>query len=339
MMTMWLPIIFVLFLLAIVIALVVILVRSCTLPRRVAKGACCGQCGYAFTGWSICPECGSAVTDAGVETPRIALRYRGSVGLAACVLVLLSLFFGAVVWGIGLAVFDSWGYGHRTVSATLYQSTRGDLQPNYFAHFVSDMEIGPNDKVRSGEAVLAIELADPTTASPAISGAHSAIARGCSHLLLNLTSSDLAIVYAGSAATTSNDNFDAVVVRSFLVQSGIKIADVDFDEAASAFTRSIQISRGIRGRRELPLDASELFHSPLTVRDQSYHFGPGSPLILPGLSSFATWSLTVGVSFFVLFALALRFIVHRRHRLLSAPATNRPEVLTPPAPAAPAEHS
>lgn len=337
MMTMWFPIILVLILLAIAAALLVVLVRSCTLPRRVAKGPCCGQCGYSFTGWSICPECGSAVTDVGVETPRMALRYRGSVGLAACVLFLLALFGGLTTFGVGLAAFDQLGYGRRSNSATLMPIAQGIYQPNYFAHVALDAEAGPNNVTRSGEAILAVEVVPPSTPSPNVTDARDAIAKGYPHIRVNLADLKYMIVQPDKGEPKLGDMLDENVVRSFLVDSGVDAVDEDIQTAASALARNIR-----SGRAREPhwsTNRGNQNTSPFSIRSESSHLGPASPVRLPGLSSFATWTLIVAVSFLVLFFLALRFVIRRRRRLLGAPVTRAAATPTPPAPAAPPAHS
>lgn len=336
MMTMLLPIAFVLILLAVAAALVVVLVRSCTLPRRVVKGACCGGCGYAFTGWSICPECGSAVTDVGVETPRIVLRYRGSVALAACVLFLLALFGGLMTFGGGLALFDHLGYERRIETATLNPAKIG-VQPNYFAHFASDAEIGPRNMHRAGETLLAIEIAPPTAASPAASDARVAIARNCPHLRLNLSNKSYEIVQPRTGEVTVGEQLDAVAIRSFLVNSGVNVANVDLDRAAAELAQSLKSGSPIAGMWPSFPPATGRF--AFIIHSESSSRGPASPVRFPGLSSFATWTLFVAVSFLVLFFLALRFVIRRRRRLLAIPAKRDVAIPTPTAPAAPAERS
>lgn len=54
------------------------IVRACTLPRGVSRGGSCGGCGYEYSGWARCPECGGAVGDVGVVTPSLAYRLRAS---------------------------------------------------------------------------------------------------------------------------------------------------------------------------------------------------------------------------------------------------------------------
>ncbi len=334
---MWLPILFLLFLVVFTTALVVILVRSCTLPRRVAKGPCCGQCGYSFTGWSICPECGSAVTDVGVETPRIALRYRGSVALAACALAVLTLVSGLVAWGIGLATFDQLGYEYRRGSATLVPVTRSNPQANYFAYVTVEAEIGPNGKIRTGESILALEIVPPTQAGPTWINAQKAIAHGSPHIRLNLADQTYAISPTSAAAATSGGQLDATTVKSFLRASGVSAVDQELDTAADELSRVIRSGRSDMHNWSMRQGDPTL--QPFTVQNDFSSMEPASPVLLPGLSSFASWSLLVALSLLTLFALALRFIVRRRRRLLGAHGGSLAAGLKPPAPAAPHAHS
>ncbi|MBY0310789.1 MAG: hypothetical protein K2W85_01845 [Phycisphaerales bacterium] len=337
MMTMWFPIILVLILLAIAAALLVVLVRSCTLPRRVAKGPCCGQCGYSFTGWSICPECGSAVTDVGVETPRMALRYRGSVALAACVLFLLVLFGGLTTWGVGLAVFDQLGYGRRSYTVTLVPITQSGAQPNYFAHVEAHADTGPNDMLRAGDSLLAIEIAPPTAASPKMPNARTAVARGCPHIRLNLANYKYTLARSDAHPIHSDDKLDAAALRAFLVECGVNLSQPQLDQASEALLRTLRSGQAYTSSP--PTTSNDKFTSIFSARDESSYLGPASPVRLPGFSSFATWTLIVAIAFVVLFILALRFVIRRRRRLLAAPVTRAPATPTPPAPEAPHAHS
>src|ERR1051325_6400018 len=88
-------------------------IRGCTLPHRMGRTASCGRCGYAYSGLPRCPECGSGVADAGVLTPRLALRLRGGLlSIAVALLVVVAIGTAAAAPLIS-ALASSLGY-HRT---------------------------------------------------------------------------------------------------------------------------------------------------------------------------------------------------------------------------------
>lgn len=63
-------------LLVVVVVIAVSVVRASRMPHAINNGAACGECGYGFSGWSTCPECGKTASHAGVLTPALWTKFR-----------------------------------------------------------------------------------------------------------------------------------------------------------------------------------------------------------------------------------------------------------------------
>src|SRR5690606_21037158 len=89
-------------LLVIVAVLIARLWRGLTLPRGARREPACGGCGYAVRGLSElrCPECGADLREAGILTPRMLVRWRGSASGLVLAWTLL-----VVLVGVPAAVF------------------------------------------------------------------------------------------------------------------------------------------------------------------------------------------------------------------------------------------
>lgn len=93
-----------LILIGLVTVLILRLRSTFVIPARWrASGPVCGECGYAFSGQPICPECGNQTAHVGVITPRLLMRFGpGPITAFFCLLVL-----ALVAWGLLHLLGDS----------------------------------------------------------------------------------------------------------------------------------------------------------------------------------------------------------------------------------------
>ncbi len=62
----------------VVVAVVVLVAirRGSRMPKACRHGAICANCGYGYSGWQICPECGRSAAHSGVLTPALWTKFR-----------------------------------------------------------------------------------------------------------------------------------------------------------------------------------------------------------------------------------------------------------------------
>ncbi|MEM9373603.1 MAG: hypothetical protein AAGA55_08150 [Planctomycetota bacterium] len=82
------------------------ILRATVVPRKYAT-ACCPVCQYAVdqsASIAVCPECGRDLRVAGVMTPELALRTRGTGGHISGGLGLIGLIAGLVLGGVAAGI-------------------------------------------------------------------------------------------------------------------------------------------------------------------------------------------------------------------------------------------
>lgn len=131
------------------------LLRACTLPRGVARGGSCGKCGYTYSGWTRCPECGGEIADVGVATPRLAVRFRG--GWLGIILGLLFAGF-ALTYVLRsslnmLCRAQGWNNNQRQV---MYSPAKEDSPP-YGMMILWDLIGSPSKPPSGGRIVIALD--------------------------------------------------------------------------------------------------------------------------------------------------------------------------------------
>jgi hypothetical protein len=77
------------------------IVRALLVPSDVYRQACCGACGHAVADvlQGRCPECGAMYAKAGISTPSMAVRMRGSLAMALLAWTTLIMMGGSYTHG------------------------------------------------------------------------------------------------------------------------------------------------------------------------------------------------------------------------------------------------
>lgn len=135
--------------------------RSCVVPRVAPRGGACGRCGYAYSGWTRCPECGGDVAEVGVATPSLALRLRASRAASLVGILFLAL---ALTHGLSLAAKSvCTANGWQRMSRGVQFSPMASDAPSYGMTIHWDV-VAARNTVRGGTITLTLNGAAPMTA-------------------------------------------------------------------------------------------------------------------------------------------------------------------------------
>lgn len=302
-----------LILLPIIVSAITVIVRACTLPRGMQPAPVCGACGYLYSGWTRCPECGGELLTVGLLTPRLALKLRGSLVVAVIAMLVLLFIAGSLSGAMGYLVFSSMGY--TSVSGTSTFIPASLPVPVYTIEATIDLEHDSSGlPVRGG---LEFKLIRKAISSRVEVDAVT----GCCRVF---DSTDTLII--------ERKSFDEIASAKLFEAAKLDIGERLVAQSAGDL---VAISHDIRTRGWKPGAAAPIQGSapPGTLQQGNSiaNMGSATPVRIPGFSSGASWWVLVWAFTLASGVLLFGVVFRRRARLLRP--TSPP--LPPPAPPSP----
>lgn len=301
-------------------ACLVTVVRACTLPRGVVKGGSCGRCGYEYSGWAICPECGGPVGDVGVTTPRLAMRYRGSLANAGIALIFFAVALGFILTTATLVICQSVGWTqHVRQTGYTSQVRPPDMTQLPGMRFIVHWDVAGTspDKARGGEILL---LVDPVSGSGGVSTSRPSTF-GLHHVLIDVKSGRFEVFDDRGAKVGEGEGLGVSDVQALITRAGIVLEPNDLETAAFQLVRVVDTGNAAA---MAALGPGKSYNSPvLGETGTAMMTNPSLPFpVLGGMGPRAVTGIAAVVSGIVL-VVAFVIVVRRRRRLLKPVVVRR----------------
>ncbi len=292
--------------------------RVCRVPRAVEPGGSCGRCGYAYTHWTRCPECGSEVSTVGIATPWLMFRHRGSMPGALFALTLMAFAMAFLLTGltVGLCQFAGWNQHTRQSGMSTLQPPpiNGRPQPLPQVSFLVHREVvGPSvNSPTRGEVVLVLLPKGATLAMTA----DRPDTTGAFHILHDVK--DGQFVTRSDAGETIREGKGIQIedVADWLERAGVAFDEEERRVAAAQILQEIDSSHAgalaVIGPGNLGPRGVVLASRGFSTRSI-----PSLPFAVVGLTGMTGITIVTSVASAVIYIVALWWVVTRRRRLMS----------------------
>lgn len=290
--------------------------RVCFVPKGVEPGGSCGLCGYAYSGWQRCPECGGSVAEEGIATPRLMLKHRGSLRGALFALTMLAAALVFLLTGLTLGLCQAAGWMQWTRQSEYVLGMQSQTPNWVVVHW--EMLGTSSRKQANGQIVIAVKAGGPFYGSMG----SRPNTTGVAHAEIDARSGAFVLLDPSGRVDRRGDRFerdDGVrllelaapsVAPEMLEAAGLQvteIADVDNAVAAAALRPAVAFT-GI---------------NVLTEGSSSTNAIPSLPFAVFGTTGSSAAMLLAGIVSAALYVVALWLVLKRRRRLMRrvAPST------------------
>jgi len=283
--------------------------RVCRVPRGVEPGGSCGLCGYAYTGWQRCPECGGDIAEEGIATPRLMLKHRGSLRAALFSLTMLA---GALVFlltGITLGICQAAGWMQWTRQTEYSLNTQAQAPHSILAHW---QMLGRSGSGRaSGQIVIAVKPGGPFFGT--FDTRPNTV--GVAHAEIDAATGAFVIVDPNGRIERRGDRFEPADGVRLLQLAGAPVEPAVLDAAGLQLA---EIAEGDNAMAAAALRPAVAFSGStvLTEGSSTTSAVPSLPFAVFGAKSSTGAMLLAAIVSAVLYIFTLVLVVKRRRRLM-----------------------
>ncbi len=283
--------------------------RVCSVPRGVEPGGSCGLCGYAYSGWQRCPECGGNVAEEGIATPRLMLKHRGSLRGALFALTMLAAALVFLLTGLtlGLCQAAGWMQWTRQSEYTLEQSTSTPLW--IAVHW--DLAGRSTQSRAHGEIVVAVNSGGPffTTASL------NAPLVGVAHARIDARRGTFVVVDPQGHIERRGDRFQRSDAVRLLELAGVSVEQTVLEAAGLQLAELADADSAMAAAAMRP--ATAFSGTPVLIEGASSTRAiPSLPFPVVGMMSSSGAMILAGIVSAALYIVALWLVLKRRRRLM-----------------------
>lgn len=291
--------------------------RACRVPRGVETGGSCGRCGYAYSGWQRCPECGGDIKEEGLATPRLMLKHRGSLHGALFALTMLAAALVFLLTGITLGICQAAGWMQHVRQTSygrippIHTNPSGTPSPNTPLDMLIHKDlIGPSvHKPRQGEILVVIRSSAQTTTS-----ADRPNTIGDWHATYDV-GRDLLTVRDGTGATHKRSALGVAQVEEFLANAVPALTESERFGAASQIIGELDVEGRV---------SDKVPYAIVQELGTSMRSTPSLPFTVFGFAGSSAAMLLASILSAALYVLALWLVLKRRRRLMRRVAPARP---------------
>lgn len=283
--------------------------RVCRVPRGVEAGGSCGLCGYAYSGWQRCPECGGSVAEEGIATPRLMLKHRGSLRGALFSLTLLALALVFLFTGITLGVCQAAGWNQHVRQTAygrippLHTNPSGTPPLNTPLDVIIHKDfIGPSVHNPTGGEILVVIKPSAAVATSADRPATV----GEWHATYDVWRDRLTVRDAAGRSREASI-LSTATVDQFLAEAVPELTQADRARAARQIAEEVDVMNRVDANVSFPI---------LQERGSSMQTTPSLPFAVFGKKGVTAAMLLAGIVSGALYVVAIWLVLKRRRRLM-----------------------
>ncbi len=288
---------------------VMAVLRVCFVPRGVEPGGSCGRCGYAYSGWQRCPECGGNVADEGIATPRLMLKHRGSLRAALFSLTMLAaaLVFLLTGLALGLCQAAGWMQWTRQTEYVLGQST---TSPHRIS--VHWEMLGRSGQPRGHGEVLVVvfpggQLTGTVGSRPSTTGV--------THATIDARSGTFVLADSSGRIDRRGKRFEPADGTRLLELAGVAIEQTELEAAGLQLAELADAESAMAAAALRP--TTTFTGTPVLIEgSSSTRAVPSLPFRVFGMMSSSAAMLLAGIVSAVFYILAIWLVLKRRRRLM-----------------------
>lgn len=283
--------------------------RVCRVPRGVEPGGSCGRCGYAYTGWQRCPECGGDIAEEGIATPRLMLKHRGSLRAALFSLTMLAAALVFLLTGITLGICQAAGWMQWTRQTEYSLSTQTQAPHSIVAHW---QMLGKSGSGRArGEIVIAVKPGGsffgtfdtrPNTT-------------GVAHAEIDAATGAFVLIDASGRVERRGDRFEPADGIRLLQLAGTPVEPAVLEAAGLQLAEIARVDDAMAAAALRPAVAFS-GSTVLTEGSSTTSAVPSLPFTVFGMKSSSGAMLLTGIVSAALYVVALFWVIKRRRRLM-----------------------
>lgn len=288
--------------------------RVCRVPRGVEPGGSCGNCGYAYTGWQRCPECGGDIAEEGIATPRLMLKHRGSLRAALFSLTMLAAALVFLLTGITLGICQAagWMQWTRQSEYTLEQSDAAQSPAASSGILVHWETLGrAAAKSPRGQILIVVNPHSPFRGTSGIQPSTS----GVPHARIDTSTGAFSVLDHSGEATRAGDAFASEDAAHLLELAGVSIDEATLDAAGLQLAEIAEVDNAMAAAALRPA-VTFSGSTVLTEGSSTTSAVPSLPFAVFGAKSSTGAMLLAAIVSAVLYVVALLWVIKRRRRLM-----------------------
>lgn len=302
--------------------------RVCRVPRGVETGGSCGRCGYAYTEWTRCPECGAKVAEVGVATPWLMLRRRGGMPGALFALTMMAIAMVFLLTGVtmGLCQAVGWMQHVRQSGMSPIQRVPGSASENPglpdpgqavsatpgVSFLIHRDVVGPSVNAPSGGEVLIVLMPGGSIAM----SADRPDTTGMAHVVMDVRSRAFSARTAAGEVSGQGKGIEVDDVASWMEHAG---APFDEEERRIAAAQILmEIDPGHAGAIKA-IGPGRLGPRGVVLANQGFatRSVPSLPFPVIGATGPGVVMALAAAASAVMYVLALVWVLRRRRRLMA----------------------
>ena len=283
--------------------------RVCRVPRGVEPGGSCGNCGYAYTGWQRCPECGGDIAEEGIATPRLMLKHRGSLRGALFALTMLAAALVFLLTGITLGICQAagWMQWTRQTEYVLGQSTTSPHRVT--VHW--EMLGRSSQTHANGEVLVVVSPGGQLTGTLG----SRPFTTGMAHATIDARSGNYVLTDSAGRIDRRGKRFEPADGTRLLELAGVSVEQTELEAAGLQLAELADADMAMAAAAMRP--ATAFSGTPVLIEGASSTRAiPSLPFAVFGTTGSSTAMLLAGLLSAALYVFAIWLVLKRRRRLM-----------------------